>query len=114
MAEKMIAYCGLDCSKCDGYIATQSGDSKRLEEVAKEWSKQYNCDIDADDVVCDGCKAGKRKSRYCKNGCKIRVCCLKKAYSTCMECDEFPCKDEEYVLDNGLDVIENLKAMYCV
>lgn len=28
MMKKMIAYCGLDCEKCDAYIATINDDQK--------------------------------------------------------------------------------------
>jgi hypothetical protein len=31
----MIAYCGLDCSKCEGYLATQANDTKQIARVAK-------------------------------------------------------------------------------
>jgi len=34
----MIAYCGLDCSKCEGYLATQANDPGQIAKVAKIWS----------------------------------------------------------------------------
>jgi len=41
----MIACCGLDCSKCEGYLATQEDNDVKRTEVAKKWSVQYNADI---------------------------------------------------------------------
>ena len=33
-----IAYCGLDCEKCEAYIATQNDDDDLRAKVAKEWN----------------------------------------------------------------------------
>jgi len=74
----MIAYCGLDCSKCDGYLATQSGNDEELIKVAIKWSKLYRADVKPEYVVCDGCRVGGRKSYYCTNLCKIYKCCLER------------------------------------
>jgi len=41
----MIACCGLDCSKCEAYLATQEEDDVKRTKVAKEWSVRYNADI---------------------------------------------------------------------
>lgn len=32
----MIACCGLDCSKCEGFLATQADDDSKRTEVAKQ------------------------------------------------------------------------------
>ena len=36
---KMIAYCGLDCEKCDAYIATINDDQQLREKTARAWSE---------------------------------------------------------------------------
>ena len=36
---KMIGYCGLDCEKCDAYIATKNNDNELRAKTAEEWSK---------------------------------------------------------------------------
>ncbi len=38
----MIACCGLDCSKCEAYLATQEDNDVKRAEVAKKWSVQYS------------------------------------------------------------------------
>ncbi len=35
--DTIIAYCGLVCSDCPAYIATQAGDDDALERVAAQW-----------------------------------------------------------------------------
>ena len=35
----MIAYCGLDCEKCDAYLATINDDQALREKTAKLWSE---------------------------------------------------------------------------
>ena len=35
--DNMIAYCGLVCSDCQAYVATQANDPAALERVAAEW-----------------------------------------------------------------------------
>ena len=52
----MIAYCGLNCSKCEAYIATQENDDQKREETAQIWSKLYMVEINPDQINCDGCK----------------------------------------------------------
>ena len=37
--KKFIAYCGLDCEKCDARKATLNDDNALREKVAKEWSE---------------------------------------------------------------------------
>ena len=107
----MIAYCGLDCLKCDGYLATQANDDKQIAEVAKKWSEQFHADVKAENVICDGCKAEGRKSFHCANLCKIRTCCVDKKYDTCIQCDNFPCSDLKFVLDGAPDAKENLNTL---
>ena len=58
MAEKMIAYCGLVCTECPAYIATQADDKEALKRVAAQWSKDFNAPFTAEDCLCDGCTSG--------------------------------------------------------
>ena len=45
---KLIAYCGLDCEKCDARIATLNDDSALREKTAKLWSELNGVTITAD------------------------------------------------------------------
>ena len=37
--KNMIAYCGLDCGKCDAYLATIHDDQALREKTAKLWAQ---------------------------------------------------------------------------
>ena len=39
---KMIAYCGLNCEKCEARLATINNDNELRKEVADKWSKLNN------------------------------------------------------------------------
>ena len=39
---RYIAYCGLDCEKCEARIATINNDNNLRKEVAKKWSELNN------------------------------------------------------------------------
>jgi hypothetical protein len=113
MDEKKIAYCGLDCGECEAYQATKEEDTEKLEQVARKWSEQYHENIYPEQVLCDGCKAGKRKSIHCKNDCKVRVCCLKKALDSCIECEVYPCSEEKNMLEQVPEAKKNLESLHC-
>ena len=91
--DKMIAYCGLVCSECPAYIATQNDDQEALEKVAAQWRKMFNApEITADSVICDGCLGtnGGRLSGY-GSMCEIRACARERGVVNCAHCAEYAC-----------------------
>jgi thiamine biosynthesis protein ThiC len=97
MEDKIIAYCGLVCSECPAYIATQADDRAALERVAAQWRKQFNApQITADSVICDGCLGdnGGRLSGYCSM-CEIRACAVEQDVANCAHCAEYACEKLE-------------------
>jgi Protein of unknown function (DUF3795) len=89
--EIMISCCGLDCSKCEGYLATQADDNEMRASVAKEWSERYKADIKAEHINCDGCCSDGRKFFYCSDMCELRKCCLEKELVNCAACNMYAC-----------------------
>ena len=90
--EEMIAYCGIICSKCPVYKATQADDDQAREEVAKLWSKQYGMNITPEDANCDGClQINGRLFSHCRV-CGIRSCGMEKKVSTCADCADYSCE----------------------
>ncbi|NLD43172.1 MAG: DUF3795 domain-containing protein [Chloroflexi bacterium] len=90
--ERIVAYCGLVCSQCKAYLATQANDPEALERVAAEWRVEHNAPgIVAATVPCDGCpgSAG-RKCFHCAE-CDIRACGLAAGVENCSACAAYPC-----------------------
>ena len=104
-----IAYCGLDCEKCEAYIATQNDDDDLRAKVAKEWSQLNNVEITPGMINCDGCRADGRKTPFCESLCQIRQCGLKKSLETCGGCKELDrCEKIRMITDNNEEAKNNL------
>lgn len=86
----MIAYCGLNCSKCEAYLATQADDDVKREATAKKWSALYKADIHLEQINCNGCKYDGARFSHC-DVCDIRQCCSSKGVDNCALCDEYIC-----------------------
>ncbi|MFH2011266.1 MAG: DUF3795 domain-containing protein [Pseudomonadota bacterium] len=87
----MISYCGLNCTKCEAYIATQENDDVKKSVVARKWSDQYNTDIKPEHINCDGCKSDGVKFYYCEYTCEIRKCCISNSVDNCAVCQDYLC-----------------------
>ena len=68
----MIAYCGLNCEKCDAYIATKNDDQALRVKTAKLWSEMNNTNILPEQINCEGCRMNGKKFVYCESMCGIR------------------------------------------
>ena len=80
----MVAYCCLECDKCDVYIATKNNDDELRAKVAKQWK------MDAEKLYCDGCK-----SENALFNCDAKKCAIARGLPTCAHCDDFPSCDKE-------------------
>lgn len=65
----MIGYCGLDCEKCDAYIATVNDDQALREKAAKLWAELNNAPILPEHINCEGCRMNGVKKRYFATVC---------------------------------------------
>ena len=94
--DKIIAYCGLVCSDCPAYVATQADDQAALERVAAQWREEYNApDITVESVICDSCLGPEgRKCAHCFD-CDIRACGMERAVLNCAYCDDYGCEKIE-------------------
>jgi len=103
-SEELVAYCGLHCGDCfnnKGEIADLARDlrkklrearfnraSQGLAKFFKEFKDYETCYSVLGAMVRLRCK------RACRAGggnpsCRIRLCCHKKCFAGCWECDEF-------------------------
>jgi hypothetical protein len=88
---KMIAYCGLVCSDCPTYLATQNDDDDARAETAAYYAEKFGFDLKPEDINCDGCLSeGGRLIAYCQS-CEIRKCCQERGLAHCAVCDDQPC-----------------------
>jgi hypothetical protein len=90
MAEKIIACCGMVCTDCGAYIATQRNDDNLRRVQAEKWTTEYKHPFKIEDINCDGCTATGRHVGYC-NICEIRKCVQEKKVANCGWCVSYPC-----------------------
>ncbi len=97
---RIIAYCGLVCTDCPAYIATQANDRAALERVAAQWREEFNApDITVESVICDGCLTDQgRKCGHCFE-CDVRACAMALAVANCAHCGDYACEKLEGFFD---------------
>jgi hypothetical protein len=89
VAEPMVAYCGLVCTECPAYKATQNDDRALLEQTARRWSTPEH-QVRPEDILCDGCLGGKRVTTFCAM-CPVRACARDRQLAHCGECGDYAC-----------------------
>lgn len=88
--ETIVAYCGLVCSECDAYVATQTNDLETLERLAQHAREELGVeDATAETTMCDGCltESG-RQIAYCAT-CEIRACGVERGVVNCAHCADY-------------------------
>lgn len=109
--KEMFGYCGLDCGKCDAYIATICDDQVLREKTAKLWSELNKTAILPEQINCTGCRERGVKTVFCESICEIRKCAQEKGFSTCGDCSELEtCSTVLAIFGNNPDALKNLKV----
>ncbi len=107
----MIAYCGLDCEKCEARIATVNNDDALRVKVAKEWSELNKVEITPEMINCDGCRVDGAKTPFCAHLCPIRRCAVGRGVNTCGDCAELDsCKTLEMIEAKNAEALPNVKG----
>ena len=107
----MTAFCGLDCSKCDAFIATAKNDDALRVATAEKWSKAFNAQLKPADINCSGCQSDGVKLGYCEHMCEIRKCAVSRGVATCADCGEYGCETLEGMLAHAPQAREALEAL---
>jgi hypothetical protein len=111
---RMVACCGLICTDCPAYLATQSDDDSERVRIAAAWSARFGIEFTPEDINCDGCRVqGGRLSGYCRNLCQIRPCAGAKGLENCAGCDEYACDKLEAFLAEAPEarlILEAIRA----
>ena len=109
----MIAYCGLNCEKCDAYLATLNNDQALREKTARLWAELNQAPVLPEHINCEGCRVEGVKTVYCEKLCGIRQCALKKGIATCGDCEEMNhCETLKAFISNNPDALNNLQEMH--
>ncbi len=97
---RMVAFCGVVCSDCPAYQATQANDPEALARALAHWREDFDAPhITLDDIICDGCQtAGGRLNGYCRH-CPVRPCGVARGIANCAHCDEYVCSQLARLLD---------------
>ncbi|MBQ9358410.1 MAG: DUF3795 domain-containing protein [Abditibacteriota bacterium] len=108
--KQLIGVCGLDCEKCDAYIATKNNDEELRKKTAEKWSQMNGVEILSEYLHCQGCRTEGVKTFYCESMCEIRKCARSKGFETCGECAEAEgCGTLGYIVSGNPDALKNLK-----
>ena len=91
--KNMIGYCGLDCEKCDAYIATVNDDQALRKKTAKLWAELNNAPILPEHINCEGCRMNGAKTVFCGD---------------CPDLEN--CPTVGAILENNPVALENLKG----
>jgi Protein of unknown function (DUF3795) len=103
MSEELVGACGLLCSECEAFLATQANDGGEIEAIAVKWSTMFGATIRADSVWCDGCMSdGYHKCGHTAE-CEIRACVVGRELKTCADCTHYACDRLETFLDGTAD-----------
>ncbi len=88
---RMIARCGLVCSSCPAFLATQNDDDAARDRTAVLYAKKFGFNLKPEHINCDGCPTvGGRQIGYCQV-CKIGECCNDRGLENCALCADQPC-----------------------
>ncbi len=107
----MLGYCGLDCERCEAFIATRNNDDALRAKVAEEWGRLYHAPIKPEHINCTGCMSTGVKTYYCDQLCEIRKCAMGRSLGTCAECSDFPCAKLEPIHQGAPQARQNLEAL---
>jgi hypothetical protein len=106
---RIIAYCGINCSECPAYLATQKDDKKEIKKIAENWSSE-SMSFKPEEIYCDGCNVEGRHFSWCEN-CDIRICCKEKQFPNCAYCEDFICDKLKNSLEKDPSAKQNLEEI---
>ncbi|UCG36373.1 MAG: DUF3795 domain-containing protein [Candidatus Bathyarchaeota archaeon] len=83
---RMIAFCGINCSDCKALVATKENDDAKKTAIAEEWK------IKPEEVDCHGCidRSGRHINYW--STCEIRKCGTEKEVENCAHCIDYACE----------------------
>ena len=109
--ESVVAFCGLVCTDCKAFIATQENDDAKRRDVTVAWSKMFGREIKPGEINCDGCLIGDgRHIDYC-DVCEIRECGMEKGVKNCAYCIDYSCEKLAKFLEQAPEAKKTLEEI---
>ena len=111
--EPLIAICGINCSECPAYIATQKDDDAARAKIAAEWSEPPEMVIQPEDINCDGCRVLEGRRISFIDICDARACGIERKLESCGLCEDYPCDklDKIHKIDpKAKETLDGIKA----
>jgi len=105
MSAQMLSYCGIDCSSCPAYLATQANDIEKLSTLAGEW---FDGATDYTIILCDGCKSEEHIMKWCAE-CPTRACAIQRQLENCAYCADYGCEKLLKVFEMSDEPKKNLE-----
>ena len=89
----LVGYCGINCSKCEIYIASTNNDEKVKQKLVEDIKYFTGLDIKSQEFNCLGCRHPKSKHKeFMGINCELYKCASKKDPISCGHCSFYPCK----------------------
>ncbi len=63
-----------------------------LAATAARWTRESGREIQAESILCDGCRSETGRMNVFCSVCAIRECARSRGHSTCAQCGEYPCR----------------------
>jgi len=90
--DKMIGYCGVDCSKCVPYIAKKENNDDLRKQYAEEQSKFFEMEIPPENINCDGCPGGAARKRISKTALMVMTIAARSSKKFTVSCARYSAK----------------------
>jgi len=111
--DTMIAMCGLVCTDCKAYQATQANDQAWLERVAAQWREEYHAPgITTEYARCNGCLEMQEKVCGHCSECNVRQCAVERGVANCGVCPDYGCEKITAFLEWVPDAKVRLDAIH--
>ncbi len=107
----MISYCGIDCKKCESYLATQADNDVARKKIAEKCLVRFDVTLDPKEINCNGCKSDDVKCAFASTICEIRRCNIERSHPHCAACGEYPCKKLERIIETAPAIGTALEAL---
>jgi len=97
----MIGICGLNCSDCPIFKATQNNDDNVRRKLAKKWASKES-PLEPKDINCQGCLTDRKPKFKYIHLCEVRMCGLKNKVENCAHCSEYTCPElDQHLKQSG-------------